>query len=293
MKVYGRIYRIKNILNDKSYVGQTTRSLSKRFNEHKTVAYKEGYSCSPKLENAIKKYGKQNYTIELLEEANDQKELDNREEFWINSLKTVGGGYNIESKCRGRGRVSDETKKKISLGNKGKVVSEETKKKLREAAKKRLRDKKNHPNFNKPVLEETRKKIIKGNIKATGRGIVQFDKKGRFVNTFESISSACNKLGLKDSSIIRCCKKKQKTSGNFQWSYLSDWDGKKISPIIKVINKKRRKTIKNKKVICLNSKKIYSSDKQISLELNIPIREIRRVLRKDRNTTKGLSFEYV
>lgn len=55
-----------------------------------------------------------------------------------------------------RGPHSEETKKKIGLGNKGKTVSEESRKRISEAAKKRKR---------KPHSEETKRKIRESNIR--------------------------------------------------------------------------------------------------------------------------------
>ena len=46
-------------------------------------------------------------------------------------------------------RCSEETKRKISLGNKGKIVSEEAKRKMSKSQKERFKDKTNHPMFGK------------------------------------------------------------------------------------------------------------------------------------------------
>lgn len=67
----GSIYKITNLINGKVYIGQTTQPIEKRFKSH---CYKDG--CT-KLYNAMKKYGKSNFSIELLEskELNSEREL--------------------------------------------------------------------------------------------------------------------------------------------------------------------------------------------------------------------------
>lgn len=59
----GKIYRITNLVNNKIYIGQTIRDLKVRFKQH---CYKKGCTY---LHNAILKYGKENFKIELIEEV--------------------------------------------------------------------------------------------------------------------------------------------------------------------------------------------------------------------------------
>ena len=62
----GLIYIIKNNCNDKVYVGQTTTSMKQRWNHHVTSA-KNNLDSSMVLYNAMRKYGVENFYIELLE----------------------------------------------------------------------------------------------------------------------------------------------------------------------------------------------------------------------------------
>jgi group I intron endonuclease len=87
----GFIYCISSP-NGKKYIGQTTRSCVKRFNEH----CKLSKSCII-LESAIKKYGKNNMTFEVLLEVNNSL-LDYYEKSFINLFSTLEPyGYNIRS----------------------------------------------------------------------------------------------------------------------------------------------------------------------------------------------------
>lgn len=144
------IYKITNNLNGKSYIGLKS----------KTVEESEDYYGSGKLINqAIDKYGKENFTKEILERNIDSHEILNDQEiYWIKYIDTFNKGYNLTKGGQGNlGRVtSEETRAKLSEAAK-QPLSEETKEKIRQKAKLRK---------GRKVTEETRLKLIKA---ATGR----------------------------------------------------------------------------------------------------------------------------
>lgn len=105
----GYIYLLINIVNDKKYVGQTTRTINQRLEEHYTKLNK-GYAIS----NAIKEYGKNNFNVVELEKVINksktelQNELNKKEIFYIKEYNSMvsssgGHGYNIDL---GGGQVS-------------------------------------------------------------------------------------------------------------------------------------------------------------------------------------------
>jgi group I intron endonuclease len=112
----GTVYCIENLETGKKYVGQTTRDLIERWREH---CGNSGTSVSPKLKNAIKKYGKDCFCVESLWEGEcSQAELDTKEIEFIESLKTLHpNGYNLTKGGSG-GRHSDETKQILSQKSK-------------------------------------------------------------------------------------------------------------------------------------------------------------------------------
>jgi group I intron endonuclease len=85
----GYIYAIRNKINSRVYIGQTIRPISKRFEEH--IANTRGEHL--KLYRAIKKYGSDNFYIELIEEC-DSKLLNEREIYWISYFNSYKNGYN-------------------------------------------------------------------------------------------------------------------------------------------------------------------------------------------------------
>lgn len=86
------IYCIKNNINGKCYVGKTLKSPKERFSEHLYDAYKPTEENRP-LYRAIKKYGKDNFSLHVLEECTDGLASE-REIWYIKKLKTYAHGYN-------------------------------------------------------------------------------------------------------------------------------------------------------------------------------------------------------
>lgn len=88
----GFIYKITNKINGKSYIGQTIQNVKERFYQHCAT------KCSQAILNmvihkAINKYGKSNFTIEVIEEI-DSTNLNDRERYWIKYYNSYNNGYN-------------------------------------------------------------------------------------------------------------------------------------------------------------------------------------------------------
>ena len=121
------IYQITNKINGKSYIGFTTLPSGKRWKRH---IYLTNRGSKIYFHNAIRKYGPENFTCEILEDGwSPEIGLKIREPYWISVLKPE---YNLTAGGEGQlGRyMSEETKHKISLSNKGKTLSEETRVKI-------------------------------------------------------------------------------------------------------------------------------------------------------------------
>ena len=122
-KVY-RIYMITNAINGKQYVG-ITNNLSKRWSKHKIADGK-----IPALHSAIKKYGKNNFIFSHIADAFDFECAKSIEIMLIAEHNTIAPfGYNLTSGGDGTFNPSEELRKKLSDSHKGKIQSEETKKK--------------------------------------------------------------------------------------------------------------------------------------------------------------------
>lgn len=86
------VYKLTNLLNQKSYIGQAV-DVGSRWKDH----IKAGLGIDTpnnKLYTAMLKDGVENFSFELLEEC-ERSELNNRETYWIEFYKTQEFGYNM------------------------------------------------------------------------------------------------------------------------------------------------------------------------------------------------------
>lgn len=90
------IYKITNLINNKIYIGKTKRDLNTRWLEHCRDAKNYQENNNP-LHAAIKKYGKENFIYEILEDNISEQELNEREKYYIKyyNSKSHDLGYNV------------------------------------------------------------------------------------------------------------------------------------------------------------------------------------------------------
>ncbi len=114
------IYKITNIQNNKVYIGQSIRPIEARFHRHINDALNN--ILDTHFARAIRKYGKENFVIEEIDTAENQEELNFKEQYWIQFYNAVKEGYNETSaiyKCGGNTYLSktdeemNEIKEKI------------------------------------------------------------------------------------------------------------------------------------------------------------------------------------
>ena len=136
------IYILENKINKKCYVGQTTILFKYRFKQH--------IKSNSVIGKTLRKYGIDNFDKILIEDVPEEK-LNELEIEYIQKYNSVyPNGYNLTFGGEG-GKLSEETKKKMSEAKKGKHLSEEHKRKIGEANKLSLKG--NH------LSEETKRKI--------------------------------------------------------------------------------------------------------------------------------------
>jgi len=110
----GKIYVVRNTVNDKVYVGSTTQGLSQRMGEHRTST---PYRCAVLLVKAMKEHGFEKFYIELLEKypCENSEELKAREGYHIRRLETIdtNKGYNSSIAGRTHKMYLEDNKEKI------------------------------------------------------------------------------------------------------------------------------------------------------------------------------------
>ena len=197
----GYIYKITNKINGKSYIGKTI-DLNRRFAQHCS-----GKGNTKALNNAIKKYGKDNFTFECLESVTkDTLEelntfLNSRECYFIDKYNTFRVGYNCTIGGDGTAyyKHSTETKQKISKSHKGKLLSDITKLKISSRLKGRKRD---------------TAMIAKAAIKRR-KSIIQYDIYGNYIREHKGIIIP----KYNESNIIACCKGRINSAYGYIWRY--------------------------------------------------------------------------
>lgn len=88
------IYQIKNLVNNKIYIGQTKERFIERYWHHQWKL-KNGTHDNAHLQKAYNKYGENNFEFSVLEIL-ENIELDEREKYWISYYRSLGLSYNIQ-----------------------------------------------------------------------------------------------------------------------------------------------------------------------------------------------------
>jgi len=92
-KIMGLVYMVINKINDKKYVGQTTKGLDCRKKWH-LYDYKIRKKTIPAFYNALTKYGKKNFNWIILKDNINILEIDEKEKQWIVRKKPKTISYN-------------------------------------------------------------------------------------------------------------------------------------------------------------------------------------------------------
>lgn len=168
------VYKITNLINNKVYIGITKRHPKIRFNEH---------FCNKKelLFKAKEKYGKENFSLEIIEDNLSEAEIDDKERYYINFYNSlVPNGYNLSIGGISHKSISEEGKQKLKESNLGIK----------------------NPKCNKYIL------MIDINT-------------NKVLNKFGSTREAARFLGNENKyrSIAYCLEGKTKTSQGYYWKY--------------------------------------------------------------------------
>ena len=120
------IYTIKNKVNGRQLIGQTISTLNKRWGAHKSDA-RNGHHHNPHFQRAWNKYGELVFSIELVDKT--AKTIDELNELEIHYIAVTPNTYNIKE-GGANGKLSRETRQKISNSLVGHGVSENSKEKM-------------------------------------------------------------------------------------------------------------------------------------------------------------------
>lgn len=130
-----QIYKITNKINGKIYIGQASCFVGSnnnrwgslgRWKSHVSEAIKNNDDHCVLLNNAIRKYGQDNFDIKTIYKGNFS-EINDKEVYYIQLFNSLTpNGYNLKT-GGDKGKDSDDTKKKKSDAHIGKEHSDKTK----------------------------------------------------------------------------------------------------------------------------------------------------------------------
>ena len=206
------IYKITNKINNKIYIGQSV-NIEQRFYTHCSDAlYKADNNY---FHNAIRKYGKENFYIEIIEEC-PEEELNDREIYWISKYNSTDTSIGYNSTLGGEGNRKFSFKEMQKMWDEGKSTKEisEILNCSRETIAMNL---KGYKDFSQ------RESYIRG-MKYTDnpqhkKKVYQYDFNGEFIQEFDSFSEAgiaVNNNKYSGSMIRKSINKKTSAYG-FQW----------------------------------------------------------------------------
>jgi group I intron endonuclease len=213
-KVITGIYIIKNIKNNKVYIG-SAKSILSRLSNHKYQLNKNKH-FNKHLQSSYNKYGFGSFTFNILEET-DLDNLQKLEEYYIKEKYKSNNtlfGYNKRIDC------------KTNLGLK---YSEEHIENLRKS------------HIGNKHSEESKIKIAESRYKS----IYKISDKLEILCKYKSILEASIDNNINSNSISACCRGKLNSSGGYYWSFVESYDKNKKYKKISKINKQKKFVYKN------------------------------------------------
>ena len=256
--MYGFIYITTNNINGKKYIGQRKYDSQEK--------WKEYLGSGVYLNRAINKYGKENFSKEIIEECDTKEKLNEREKYWISYYNAVNSEnfYNIANGGDGGrtcyGLTHHASKKVFQYDKDGNFIKEwENAKRAaeflditpsdicrvcnqREGVKQTCGYQWSyvrHTHLNSKIKEYTGKKPI-----------LQLDEEFNIIDEFKDISHINSEIFNKEK-VTNCCNFRAITHNGFYWVYKELYNNETIDKILKMKNKKKKDVL---------SKPIYQLD---------------------------------
>lgn len=294
------IYCIENLVNGKKYVGQSN-NIYCRWTHHKWCLNNKKHPNSY-LQNAWNKYGENNFCFTILKQCDD-KIIDEQEKYYIQAYKTLidTNGYNLDSGGNKNKHHSKKTKIKMSKSAIGRIISEETRRKISMNRKGKASGI-NHHFYGKKLSAEHIQLLIKTSKESISGSNNYGARKVICINTqeiFDTIKEAEDKYkyaGANSQNIGKCCNELRNYSGKLpngeelQWAYYEK--GKIYTYIpLKLPPSNNMKPVKQYDLDG-NYITTYKSAREAERETGIGYKMISRVCNGGRPYTHGYVFKF-
>lgn len=194
------IYIITNLINGKQYIGQSVNGYKERFRTH--CFLEKGYknTIPTRIDKAIKKYGSNNFKVELLEQVSFE-DRNEKERYYIRKFDTYNNGYNATEGGDYNPMWDEEVRKR----HKELCTSDTHRQKQRESALKLFENEEIHKKITegnkrawKRYSQEEKEHILKGfrnYNNSRKQRVACVDEQDNIIKEFESASEACKFTG--------------------------------------------------------------------------------------------------
>lgn len=216
------IYTITNTLNNKMYVGYST-DFEERSKSH-ISCLKNEFHVNEHLQNAVNKYGLENFKVEILEEC-EERFLCSQEHYWATILGVHNRKYGYNAYPTNPERknylTSEETKRKLRESLKGRKMSEEFKKKISKLHKGRKQSKEQ---IEKRACKRRGMKYPKewGTNMSNNRNkkpFTQYTLDGKPVRNWDNMEHLTNTMKINSSGIYKNLNGESMSSHHYIWKY--------------------------------------------------------------------------
>lgn len=286
------IYQIKNLVNNKSYIGLSV-DIEKRWAQHKNALNKNRH-CNEKLQNAWNKYGVENFQWNILEECEYEKCFD-REIYYIQLFNSFDQGYNL---TRGGDKGGSEYWEKpvyvytlqgdFALEFRSRAEAE------RQLGCHSIKEcclgscSRGYSKVNQEWYQysyEYKKQIQPYIFKGKKKEVYQLDETGKILNIFSSGSDACRAVGASPRCHnLRDAIASHKKWKEYYWDYADDYS-------------KDWLPYNEYKILAIdeNGKVVghYKNASDAANKLGLDNSSICKILKGTRCTTGGLSFKKI
>lgn len=287
------IYKVTNNINGKIYIGQTN-NFEKRKREH--ILEKDDNSIFHK---ALRKYGAENFTWQVIDFCNSKKQIDGMERFYILKYKSFKpNGYNMTK--GGDGGSMWNAKPIVCLTLDGEYVCEYDSASQAQieygycnsdvllCCKNLAKRCRNKQFMYKDDYEKYGRKKYVPKIAHNIRGVIQCDLNGKYINEFHSVYEASKQTGVHRPSISSNLSGRYKTAGGYIFVYKENYPIKDISNHFR--NKKGTRVLQID-IISNEVTNEYESVAEAGRKLHKNYKAIHNVLDKEDRTAYGFKWK--
>jgi len=275
------IYRLNSLVTGKSYVG-SSKDLNNRLRSYYSTSNMERIVNKEKsiIYKAVLKHGHSNFSLDIIEYCEPDK-LIKREQYYFDLLKPEYNILQIAGSRLGH-KLSEKTKKSLSISNRGKKYANKTIKNIKVSLKSTAN-----------ILPETRSKI---SLRCPGVRVKVFDNSSNLLFEFPTLNSAAKHFGVSPST-IRSIEKRGVSYDNYIYKFENNdsriqvYDSNKklinifnsTSKVIELFNIPRTTLSRYIKLGKLYENTFYFSKTNLNLKQECNIKTLDRKLSEETN----------